>query len=155
LINMSYTQINCFLFDLDGTLVKTHIDFDLMRETVQNLAEEAGARLNAESNTSILESAKAASESLGSIEGNRLYTKMLTALEDVEEFGCSNPEEIPGAYELLTRLRDMECKIGVFTRNCRRVSTELLTKFNLPTIFCSLATMLKKLSPIPLTFTMH
>jgi phosphoglycolate phosphatase len=128
-----YDQIlTCFLFDLDGTLVKTHIDFDKMRATVNELALGAGASLPEQSNTTILETAKYAADSLGDEEGNKLWRTTLLALEEVELEGCANAESIPGAQELLLTLVEENIKIGIVTRNCRRVSMRLLSEFALP-----------------------
>lgn len=131
-VNLHNSQIDCFLFDLDGTLVKTHIDFDRMRETVRMIADRAGAKTDTHANTTILETAQEAAASLGPGNGRRLWMQITAALEEIEADGCADSAEIPGALQLMSYLAANGVMIGVVTRNCRRVSLGLLARHALP-----------------------
>jgi phosphoglycolate phosphatase len=46
--------------------------------------------------------------------------------------GCAHPELLPGTETLLATLKQQGIKIGIVTRNCRRVSLSLLARFAVP-----------------------
>lgn len=119
-------RIEAALFDLDGTLVETNIDFPLMRRTVIALAAEEGIETDGldeldilaavEEAASRLRARGACAESIGCRE--RAYE----ALENIELRHARRTREIPFARELVFHLRERDIKVGVVTRNCRRAS---------------------------------
>ncbi len=124
------SEIACTLFDLDGTLVKTHIDFARMRDEIRKLAESHGVRPEILDGKDILEMVEASAEVLTN-SGTGFRQRAFSLLEQIEVEGCANPTEIDGATELLSFLTRAEIKTGVVTRNCRAVSVPLLEKFDL------------------------
>jgi phosphoglycolate phosphatase len=104
-----FAPLRAALFDLDGTLVETHIDFLAMTRAMRELALSAG----------VPEEVFRGKDILG-------------MSDEMEVVGCAHPTLLPGTHALLTALRAQGRKIGIVTRNCRRVSTQLVSRFALP-----------------------
>jgi phosphoglycolate phosphatase len=122
------------LFDLDGTLIETHIDFHAMSQAMTNFAEQAGVAPDVFADRDILGIVEAAAEDVTARggDGAAFRRKAFLDLEEREILGCANPVVLPGTHGLLCTLTDNNIKIGIVTRNCRRVSLELLNQFALP-----------------------
>ena len=129
----SDSGLRAALFDLDGTLVRTFIDFPAMRREMQALSEQLGTAEQTAKTDDILEIVSVMAQILGGTEGEAARNRAFAVLEAMEAEGCQNPERIVGASELLLSLREERgVKIGIITRNCRRVSEDLLLRMNLP-----------------------
>lgn len=130
-----FTDLQAALFDLDGTLIETHIDFPLMKREMLALAARYGVDAEPLAALDILGIVEAAQEGLKAVgrteEGRRLRREAFALLEAIEVSHCANPVEIPGAAELLARLRAQGVRVGIVTRNCRAVSERLLAAGNL------------------------
>ena len=129
-----FPALRAALFDLDGTLVQTHIDFPAMTRAMQALAREAGVPESVTEGKDILSLVEAAAEDLTgrSGDGAGLRRVAFAQLEAMEVEGCARPILLPGTLELLTELTGRGVRVGVVTRNCRRVSVGLLARFALP-----------------------
>lgn len=118
------------LFDLDGTLVITHIDFGRMRQEVRRLASEAGVNPPVPIETDVLgmvdRAVQTLSRSVSQEEGERFRVRALDRLREIETEQCARPEKMPGAAELCRALRSMGLRVGIVTRNCRDVSERLI-----------------------------
>jgi len=130
-----FPGLRAALFDLDGTLIETHIDFPLMKRETLALVARYGVEaegLAALDILSVVERARERLEEAGRAEeGRRLRREAFALLEEIEVGHCANPVEIPGAAELLARLRAQDVRVGIVTRNCRIVSEKLLAAGNL------------------------
>lgn len=122
------------LFDLDGTLVETHIDFPAMTNLTEALAREAGVPPEATDGKDILGMVDAAVDDLNGRgdDGPEWRRQAFEALERLELEGCAHPVLLPGTQELLAKLVADGVKVGVVTRNCRRVAVGLMARFALP-----------------------
>lgn len=122
------------LFDLDGTLIETHIDFSGMRQAMRQMATGAGVPEEAIAGRDVLTMVEAAREHVaGQGDDGEAYRRQAFAiLEEMEVAGCSQPSLLPGSHEWLAELRETGVKTGVVTRNSRRVSEGLLARFSLP-----------------------
>lgn len=129
-----FASLRAVLFDLDGTLIETHIDFAAMTREMLALARDAGVPPSVTEGKDILSLVSAASEDVTGRggDGAELRRTAFARLEEREAADCSRPNLLPGTLDLLTALRARGTKIGVVTRNCRRVSETLLTQFALP-----------------------
>lgn len=143
-VNNPFSGVAAVLFDLDGTLVETHIDFPGMKREMLDLAQRFGLDSRGLAEFDILgvvEEARRRLDEIGSIPplgglgvsaGERFRAEAFRVLVEIEVEQCANPVAIDGARELLRDLRKSGIKLGVVTRNCRRVAVELLHFDRLP-----------------------
>ena len=132
--NAPFASLRAVLFDLDGTLIETHIDFPAMTRAMQDLALSAGVPASVIDGKDILGMVEAAAADVQAHggDGGALRRTAFSLLEGMEVVGCAYPTLLPGTRELLEELRAQGRKIGVVTRNCRRVSVGLLARHGLP-----------------------
>jgi phosphoglycolate phosphatase len=131
-IGMTAPPIRAALFDLDGTLVRTFIDFPAMRRDVLALAERWGAADAVVGETDILEIVAKTAAAVGPDDGRRARAEAYALLEEREREGCARPEPVVGAADLLRRLRgEHRTPVAVITRNARAVAEELIAGQNL------------------------
>lgn len=130
----AFSTLRAVLFDLDGTLIETHIDFPGMTRAMEQLAGEANVSKELMEGKDILSLVEAAREDLNARggDGEALRRTAFARLEEMEVTGCDRPNLLAGTQELLTALIQKEIKVGIVTRNCRRVSVGLLARFALP-----------------------
>jgi phosphoglycolate phosphatase len=125
-----FTGLRAALFDLDGTLIETHIDFPLMKRETLALAERKGletAGVESRDVLGIVESLREELERAGRAEDAAAFRREAFALlEEIEVSHCSRPAIIAGASELLRDLRRRGVPVAIVTRNCRRVSADLV-----------------------------
>jgi HAD superfamily hydrolase (TIGR01509 family) len=109
-------NIRGLIFDLDGTLVDSRLDFDLMR---QEMELPSGP---------ILESIAA----LPAPESERCRA----ILRKHELAGAARAKLLPGAAELLDHAQERRIPIGIVTRNCREISLATLEKLQVKYDIC-------------------
>jgi phosphoglycolate phosphatase len=126
--------IRAALFDLDGTLIETHIDFPAMTRAMTDRARRAGVADPVFAGRDILGIVEAAAGAITARggDGESFRREAFTTLETMEAAGCADPRLLPGSDALLQGLTARGIKVGVVTRNCRRVSVGLLDRFALP-----------------------
>ncbi len=129
---MAEPLLRAVLFDLDGTLVRTFIDFPTMRREVHALSERAGTVAATAGEEDILEVVAKMTAALPPVEGAAARREAYAVLEALEEAGCAHPEAIPGASAFLRELRTLGVGTAIITRNCRRVAERLLARMDLP-----------------------
>lgn len=118
--------VDAVLFDLDGTLVETNIDFSLMKREMVALAVSAGVAAGDVQSLDILAVIDAAAEFVrkahGDAEATSLRSRALGVLEEIEFRHAQQTTEIPLAREFTQRLREHRISTGIVTRNCRAAS---------------------------------
>ncbi len=131
---LDFARLRAVLFDLDGTLIETHIDFPAMTEAMQRLARANSVPESVTNGKDILGLVDAAAEDVNRRggDGAALRRMAFAELEAMEVAGCSHPVLLPGTRELLSELIGRGIKVGIVTRNCRTVSVGLLARFALP-----------------------
>lgn len=127
-------SIRAALFDLDGTLIETHIDFHAMSQAMAQMAQAASVPEAAYAGRDILGMVEGAATEIAARggDGQSFLRSAFLLLEEREVIGCAHPQLLPGTEALLAWLSSQGIKIGIVTRNCRRVSVDLLTRFQLP-----------------------
>ena len=118
-------QVDAALFDLDGTLVETNIDFALMKREMIALAREQGLDPDAMAELDILAIVEAAREVAsrgGEDESEGFYARAMAVLQEIELRHAAETTQIPFARELAWTLSRRGIKLGVVTRNCRMAS---------------------------------
>lgn len=133
-MSAAFPAFRAVLFDLDGTLVETHIDFPAMTRAMEQLARKAGVPEEVTEGKDILGLVDAAAEDVNRRGGDGLALRRaaFAELEAMEVAGCAHPNLLAGTGELLAALLGRRIKVGIVTRNCRRVSVGLLARFALP-----------------------
>ncbi len=124
------------LFDMDGTLIRTHIDFDKMREDLREWAKSWEVTGETARTDDVLEIVARGVERVwkrdGTEEAILAKREAYTRIEKAEEKGCEKPEAIDGATELLQTLQSRGVRIGIVTRNAKSIASELLRRMDLP-----------------------
>lgn len=131
-----FVNAQAVLFDLDGTLAETDIDFSRLREaTLQLIAEYAIDPLPLQL-LDVLGAVEQAANELRSAgrpeEAEELRKRARARLQAMEMAYCSAPRPVPGAYDLLDALKTRGTRIGIVTRNDRHVSLRTLEQLRIP-----------------------
>ncbi len=122
------------LFDLDGTLLQTRIDFPAMRAALSEIGRGHGLIEADMPGTDVLTRAAAGVRALRrrGTDPSPFSETLARALEEIEVAGCRDAGYCPGVPDVLEILRAAGLKIGIVTRNCSRVVQRLLAQLPLP-----------------------
>ena len=112
--------IRAAIFDFDGTLAATDIDFGLMRRRVLEVAERWRLTDHLDERRYILEIVDDAAALLDDpADRERFHEEAAQVMGEVELVFTSVAEPYPGIPEMLEQLRDCGRRVGIITRNCR------------------------------------
>jgi len=118
--------VDAVLFDLDGTLVETNIDFPLMKREMTALAVEAGVPAGELQGLDILATLARAVDTLVTngrpTDAERVRLRGMAVLQEIELRHAADTREVAFARELLRGLQDRGIRTGIVTRNCRAAS---------------------------------
>jgi phosphoglycolate phosphatase len=115
-----FEDIRAFIFDFDGTLAIPNIDFGLMRQQVDTIAQRYGVDPAQVRHLYILEMIETVRAQLGqtSEPGGEDFHREAQASILAHEIDCARRGGmLPGAMEVLQALRQQGFKIAVVTRN--------------------------------------
>lgn len=130
----SYENIQAVVFDFDGTLAETNIDFAEMRRRIYRLIEQWGLwEEGLGEGRYVLEVIEEARARLAD-ETRRadFAAQAAQVLVDVEMETCAHAAPYAGVPEALERLREAGLRLGIVTRNCRACVEDLLGRHALP-----------------------
>ena len=130
---MGHPIVDTVLFDFDGTLVETALDFAAMRRRVLALAAKCG--ITPPEDLYILEMIAQAQRHLMARQpgiAQPFVRKAERILVDIEVQGVARAQPLFGVQETLTRLQEQGMKIGIVTRNCRLAVEQILARHALP-----------------------
>jgi len=120
------STVEAVLFDLDGTLVETNIDFPLMKRRMLDLAADAGMDTKPLVGLDILAVVDSAIHFLSATgqheEADDLRIRAMDTLEEIELRHARDTQKIPFAGELFEALEMAGVKTGIVTRNCQAAS---------------------------------
>lgn len=111
------------LFDMDGTLVETNIDFPLMKREMTALAERYKIPKSEVRGLDILGIVDYITDHRPGAEAPEIRQTAMERLEQIELAHSREATPIPGAVELLQGLADQGIKYAIVTRNCRSAVT--------------------------------
>jgi len=117
------------LFDLDGTLVCSPLDFAAMKRDVLQLAAERGLETAALEALDVLGIVAAGARLPGG--GEAFVRAAEERLARVEVAATDRATVMPGATALLEDLRRAGCPVAIVTRNCRPAAESVLLRFGL------------------------
>jgi len=127
---MPFTGLRAVLFDLDGTLVQSCIDFARMRREVLELVVAAGVDPAPLFDLDVLAAIQKAAERVPDPGAFRAAAE--ERLVRIELEACSEVREMPGACDTLRWLAAEGFAIGIVTRNSPQAARLALQRVPLP-----------------------
>ena len=141
--------IKGIIFDFDGTLFISSINFKIIRERIIKLANRMELKIP-EKDMPVLELI----EDIRKLNRNRkekdlFVEKAKEILEEEEMKAVETARPVSGAESVLKMLKENGIKIGIITRNCSKVVIPLLKKYNIPYDMVLTRDEVKKVKPHP------
>ena len=134
-------KVRAVVFDLDGTLVRFNIDnATLKREVITALAKRGVPQSIfsvEDSLTDLLDKVEAYlnANNVGDEGRKRIWDEVFKAIRRFEEEAMSTASLMPGAYDVLSSLKEKGFKIGLITLNSSVVARNVLDKFGIRKFF--------------------
>ncbi len=125
-------DIAAVLFDLDGTLVETGIDFTLMKRRTLELCQRHGADAASLDGLDILTIIEEAAAGMAAAQASGFRREAWAMLEEMEMQSVPGARLMDGCAELLQELRGRGLRTGIVTRNCRRAAAILIGMLPVP-----------------------
>ncbi len=132
---MFSASTEALVFDFDGTLVASHIDFGLMRRRVLEHLQAWGLGPDAAASRLILEAVAWARDALARTspeQAEQYYREAQQIIWEVERPFCEAAVPYPGVPESLARARAAGLRLGIITRNSRAGVDLVLARHPLP-----------------------
>lgn len=128
LFAMAFHDIRAVLFDLDGTLVHTRIDFPDMKRRVLEIVEKYGRDPAPLAERDILTIIASSAPQLPA----GFAEEAEQALVEIEVAACEGACLAEGAEEILAWLPRHGIRVGIVTRNSPAAVSRVLREFSLP-----------------------
>jgi phosphoglycolate phosphatase len=131
----SLTALGAVVFDFDGTLVDSRIDFARMRAAMVAHLQDWGIDGGAgEEQRYVLEMIAHGRERLAHapLRGAAFVRRAMEIIEAIEMETCAHAAPYAGVMETLGALRRLGFRIGIITRNGRSGVNAVLSRFALP-----------------------
>lgn len=138
--------IKAVVFDLDGTIVAFNLDYKAARADVIQFLSNHGYPASIFSlNESVFEMLKKVqiymnNHHTAAKDYPSLKRNVLAILEKYEMQSAETTQLLPGILETLQALRKMKLKLGIFTVNSKKSTTQILTTFLLKPYFKTVVT---------------
>jgi phosphoglycolate phosphatase len=127
---MPFQNVQAILFDLDGTLIHSRIDFDRMRAMVADMAESCGIQREHFKSKDVLGMLEEACASVQ--DPDSLRAKVNSELIAIELEATDNAVEAEEASSVMEWLRESGIKVGIVTRNSPQAVGRMLMQIPLP-----------------------
>lgn len=144
--------LSAVIFDFDGTLAETRIDFARMRRRIYDLVEQWGLwEEGMGENRYVLEVIAAAAARLqpDAARAARFAREAETVLVDVEMETVGSADPYPGVPAAMERLLHCGYRIGIVTRNARPCLEHFLARHPLPHEVCLTREEVELVKPDP------
>jgi phosphoglycolate phosphatase len=129
----SFDGLRALVFDFDGTLAHTRIDFAQMRARSLDYIRQSGLWTEAVASAPyVLEAIERAAAALPEPDKDAFLAGANAILEDIEVQACATGEPFPGVAEALSDLTHAGLRVAVITRNCTRAVAAFLQRYPLP-----------------------
>jgi len=128
----SLPPIRAIVFDFDGTLAATDIDFAGVRAELRSFYIAGGIWDESLFQRYILEMIDAVCSRLDPAEAVRVRAESMAIVCRIESEACRRAEPYPGVPEALATLRQRGYRMGIFTRNSREGCELVLRRHPLP-----------------------
>lgn len=143
------------IFDLDGTLIYSQIDFQKMKRRTIRLLEASGVEsgllteemLNYEIEE--LATEDLAERGLPAAEIKRILKEVAEIMNKIELEAIDGARISNGVVETLKELKNLGFKIGIITRSCRKYAISIIKKFGLQRLIDAVAARDDVLKPKP------
>lgn len=143
------------IFDLDGTLVDSKIDFRKMKRKNIRLLEASGVEpgllteemLNYDIERRAIEDLRTRGVPEEKIQ--RVFQKVAEIMSEIELEAIEDVKLLDGVVETLEKLKRLGLKIGIITRSCREYTNRILKKFELEGMIDAVAARDDILKPKP------
>ncbi len=125
-------KIRLILFDLDGTLIQSHIDFQTMREQMNLVLRRYNIFDGMRTNAFILERIEYTAQKLGA--DSSALAELWAIVDEFEEQGMQEAyieEEVPVILKKLNKTK----KLGIITNNSEKVTHNILNRFKIDQYF--------------------
>jgi pyrophosphatase PpaX len=143
------------IFDLDGTLIYSKIDFHKMKGRTIRLLEASGVEsgllteemLNHEIEE--LATEDLAERGLSAAEIRKILQEVAEIMNEIELEAVDGARISNGVVETLEELKNLGVKIGIITRSCREYAISIIKKFGLQRLIDAVAARDDVLKPKP------
>lgn len=143
------------IFDLDGTLIDSEIDFRKMKKRSIRLLEDSGVEsglltekmLNYEIEELAVKSLEKRGLTVAEIK--RILQKVAKIMDEIELDAIDGASILDGVVETLEMLKNLGFKIGIITRSCREYAISVIEKFGLQKVIDAVAARDDVLRPKP------
>ncbi len=125
-----WSDLEAVLFDLDGTLVHSRIDFPAMKRAILDIVGAFGVELGDPTRLDILTIITDVAPRVSDPADFR--TQCEAALIDIELAACEQIEEAEAAVATLGWLKHAGLRVGIVTRNSPQAVERTLAQFPLP-----------------------
>ena len=135
------SKVKAVIFDLDGTIASFNLDYKSLRGEVRSYLLRVGVPASVlsikESVFDMLEKTKIYMKNNRRFDRamEEIRNEALAIAEKYELEAASNTDILPGAYETLKTLKQLDLKIGLFTLNSGKAANHILQRFKLSSYF--------------------
>jgi HAD superfamily hydrolase (TIGR01549 family) len=133
--------VRAIIFDLDGTLIDSTIDFQKMKTRVISFLEQSGVQSGLLNTTLLNQDIEARARVFLQARGTSnneirlIFTEVTKIMNQIELEAIETVQPYHDAFEMLQHVADRGYRLGIITRGCREYAEKALTKTQLYRFF--------------------